>query len=191
MICIVLIIGGASGTGKSELAYKIANKYGISVLEFDDIHNAVKPFASPEEFPAIHDLDGHKWMELGVERNVNWLKDVSREMFETLKRIVDRHIEDNVPVIIEGDFIHPEFVSTIVNSKVKALFVHESDIKQVIDNFLSREGGEPQGFRADISNKHGIWIADVCKEKGINLIESRPWNTVLNRAIEMIGDQEL
>ena len=42
---IVLIIGGASGTGKSELAYRIANKYGISVLEFDDIHTAVKPFA--------------------------------------------------------------------------------------------------------------------------------------------------
>ena len=186
---IVLIIGGASGTGKSELAYKIANKYGISVLEFDDIHNAVKPFASPEDFPAIHDPDGHKWMELGVERNVNWLKDVSREMFDTLKRIVDRHIEDNVPVIIEGDFIHPELVATIVDSKVKALFVQEPDIKQVINNFLSREGGYPQNFRADISDMYGNWIADVCKEKGVNLIKSRPWGTAHNRAIEMIGDQ--
>ena len=186
MNCIVLIIGGASGTGKSELAYEIARKYGISVLEFDDIHNAVKPFASPEDFPAIHDPEGHKWMELGVERNVNWLKDVSREMFGTLKRIVDRHIEDNVPIIIEGDFIHPELVATIVNSKVKALFVQETDIKQVIDNFLSREGGEPQDFRADISNKHGNWIAYVCRKKGTNLIDSRPWDTVLDRAVEMM-----
>jgi len=185
---IVLIIGGASGSGKSELAYKTANKYGVSVLEFDDIHNAVKPFASPDEFPAIHDHDGHKWMELGVERNVNWLKDVSREMFDTLKRIVDRHIEDNVPVIIEGDFIHPELTASMENKKVKVLYVQEPDIKQVIDNYLLREGGKPQAFRADISNKHGNWIADVCRSNGGKLIESRPWDTVLDRAIEIIGD---
>jgi len=95
-----------------------------------------------------------------------------------------------VPVIIEGDFIHPELIASIVNLKVKALFVQESDIKQVIENYLSREGGEPQQFRAEICDKHGTWIADVCREKGIDLIPSRPWETALDRAIEMMGDQE-
>jgi len=183
---IVLIIGGASGTGKSELAYKVAKEYGISVLELDDIHTAIKPFASPDEYPAIHDPEGHKWMERGVDLNVNWLKDVSREMFDTLKRVVDRHIEDNLPVIIEGDFIHPDLVASLDGLNVKVLFVQESDINQVISNYVSREGGDPQQLRAEISCTHGSWIADTCRNKGINLIESRPWETVLDRAISML-----
>ena len=34
---IVLLIGGASGTGKSSIAYEVAHHYGINVLELDDI----------------------------------------------------------------------------------------------------------------------------------------------------------
>jgi len=40
----VLIIGGASGTGKSEFVYNIGRHYGVSVLEFDDIHLAIEEF---------------------------------------------------------------------------------------------------------------------------------------------------
>ena len=34
----VLFIGGASGVGKSSIAYEIARFYGVNVLEADDIH---------------------------------------------------------------------------------------------------------------------------------------------------------
>jgi len=73
----VLIIGGASGTGKSTIAYEIAKHYGISVLELDDIHCVVKSLVSVDKYPAICDLNGDKWRELGVDWNVKWLKDVT------------------------------------------------------------------------------------------------------------------
>jgi len=184
----VLIIGGASGIGKSEIAYKIAGYYGISVLEFDDIHIAVKTVAPPDKFPAIADLDGHDWMNRGVEWNVNWLKDVSREMSEVLKRLVERHISDDVPVIIEGDFIIPESIKSLLNSKVKALFIQESEASQIINNFLSREGGEPQSFRAEISVSYNNWIRESCEELGIDTLESRPWDNVLERVIKLLKE---
>lgn len=44
-----------------------------------------------------------------VKINVKWLIDVIKEMVLGLKAIVENHIEADVAVIIEGDFIHPEF----------------------------------------------------------------------------------
>ncbi len=180
----VLFIGGASGTGKSSIAYEIARFYGVNVLEVDDVHLSVETVTTKESFPAIHYWNtGVNWKDVGVDGNKNWLIDVSKEMIPVLKELVNRHIEDKVPIIIEGDFIYPEFTLSFNNPEVKSIFVNESDINQILQNYLSREGGELQHYRAEISIAYGKWIADTCNQNGIRLIESRPWDTVLSRTI--------
>ena len=183
----VLFIGGASGTGKSSIAYEIARFYGLNVLEVDDIHLSVEAVTTKESFPAIHYWNtGVNWEEIGVAGNVNWLIDVSKEMIPVLKELVNRHIEDKLPIIIEGDFIYPEFANSFENPEVKSIFVNESDINQILQNYLSREGGDLQHYRAEISIAYGKWIADTCNQNGIRLIEARPWDTVLTRAIKSL-----
>jgi 2-phosphoglycerate kinase len=183
----VLFIGGASGIGKSSIAYEIARFYGVNVLEVDDVHLSVKTVTAKENFPAIHYWDnGLNWKDIGVEGNVNWLIDVSKEMIPILKELVDRHIEDKLPIIIEGDFIYPEFTISFNNPEVKSIFVNESDINQILQNYLSREGGHLQHHRAQISIAYGKWIADTCNVNGIRVIESRPWDTALTRAVKSL-----
>ncbi|MCE5235415.1 MAG: hypothetical protein ABFC62_12885 [Clostridiaceae bacterium] len=183
----VLFIGGASGTGKSSIAYEIARFYGVNVLEVDDIHLSVETVTTKENFPAVHYWDtGANWKDVGVDRNVNWLIDVSKEMIPVLKELVNRHIEDKLPVIIEGDFIYPEFTISFDNPEVKSIFVNEPDINQILQNYLSREGSELQHYRAEISIAYGRWIADICNQMDIRLLDARPWDTVLTRAIESL-----
>lgn len=91
-----------------------------------------------------------------------------------------------VPVIIEGDFIHSNFAASFTNPKVKSIYIYEPDKNQILQNYLSREGGELQHFRADISAKHGDWLVYTCKKLGIKVIESRPWDSVVDRIIENI-----
>lgn len=183
----VLFIGGASGTGKSSIAYEIAQFYGVNVLEVDDIHLSVEAVTTKESFPAIHYWNtGVNWEEIGVTGNVNWLIDVSKEMIPVLKELVNRHIEEKLPIIIEGDFIYPEFANSFENPEVKSIFVNESDINQILQNYISREGGDLQHYRAEISIAYGKWIADTCNQNGIRLIEARPWDTVLTRAIKSL-----
>ncbi|WP_289138383.1 hypothetical protein [uncultured Brevibacillus sp.] len=183
----VLFIGGASGIGKSSIAYENARFYGVNVLEVDDVYLSVKTITTKEHFPAIHYYDsGINWKDVGVDDNVNWLIDVSKEMAPVLKELADRHIEDKLPVIIEGDFIYPEFIVSFNNPEVKSIFVQESDKNQILQNYLSREGGELQQYRAEISISYGGWIADTCRRNGIKLIESRPWNTALSRAVKCL-----
>ncbi|MFG0215911.1 hypothetical protein ACFU8X_22690 [Brevibacillus porteri] len=183
----VLFIGGASGIGKSSIAYEIARFYGVNVLEVDDVHLSVKTVTTKEDFPAIHYFDsGINWKDVGVDSNVNWLIDVSKEMAPVLKELANRHIEDKLPIIIEGDFIYPEFTVSFDNPEVKSIFVQESDKNQILQNYLSREGGELQQYRAEISISYGDWITDTCRRNGIELIESRPWNTALSRAVKCL-----
>ena len=184
----VLFIGGASGTGKSSIAYEIAKFYGVNVLEVDDIHLSVKMVTTKESFPAIHYWDtGVNWKDIGVQGNVNWLIDVSKEMIPVLKEIVNRHIEDKLPVIIEGDFISPEFVNFFDTPEVKSIFINETDITQIEENYLSREGGQIQHYRAEISTAYGKWIADTCNRNGIRIIEPRPWDTLLTRILTSLS----
>ena len=183
----VLFIGGASGIGKSSIAYEIARFYGVNVLEVDDVHLSVKTVTTKEHFPVIHYWDsGIDGKYVGVDGTVNWLIDVSKEMVPVLKELANRHIEDKLPIIIEGDFIYPEFTLSFDNPQVKSIFVHESDKNQIVQNYLAREGGKLQHDRAEVSISYGNWIADTCKRNGIELIESRPWNTALSRAIKCL-----
>ncbi len=181
----VLFIGGASGMGKSSVAYELARFYKVNVIEVDDICQAVKAMTTKEILPAIHYWSsGIDWMDIGVSGNVKWLIDVSKEMIPGIKAIVENHIESGVPVIIEGDFIHPELTVSFENPKVKSVYINEPDKNQILQNYLAREGGELQHFRADISIEYGAWLVNTCEKLGIKVIESRPWNTVVDRIIE-------
>lgn len=183
----VLFIGGASGTGKSSLAYDIGKYYGVNVIEVDDLYVAVKAATSKEQFPAIHYWDeGLDWKTIGIEANVDWLQAVSKEMNEILKELVERHLEDQLPVIIEGDFISPEIMINFPRPSVQAVFLMEENQNQIIQNYLSREGGEMQHYRAAVSVAYGRCIAEKCQSLGIGVLEARPWKTALDRAIEIL-----
>lgn len=107
-------------------------------------------------------------------------------MIPVLKGLVNRHIKDKLPIIIEGDFIYPEFTKSFENPEVKSIFVNETDINQILQNYLSREGGDLQHYRAEISIAYGKWIADTCNRNDIKVIESRPWETVLTRTLKSL-----
>jgi len=182
----VLLIGGASGTGKSTLAYEIAKFYGINVLEIDDITEALKSLTNKDILPNIHYWDsGINWMDIGVNGNKNWLINVSKEISTALKAVVDRHIEDKLPIIIEGDFISPELILSFDKEKVKSIFVIEPDKNQILQNYFNREGGELQNYRAEISVEYGKWLKNECTNLGINYIKPKPWDSLLKRAIDI------
>lgn len=181
----VLFIGGASGVGKSSIAQALGQYFQVNVMEVDDIYQAVKAMTTAERYPAIHYWStGVDWKEIGINGNVDWLIEVSKEMVPSIQAIVDSHIEGNVPVIIEGDFIHPELVASFKNPRIKAFFLHESDRNQITQNYFAREGGELQQFRAEVSLYYGDRLADFCSKTGIPMIEARPWDSAIQRILD-------
>lgn len=183
----VLLVGGSSGIGKTQLTKELAKIYDTKIIEADDISCAAKALTTAETHPALHywisDID---WRTAGVHGNVEWLSRVSDELSLALKAIVDIHVEEASPVIIEGDFISPELAASFDTSEVKSIYVYESDHAQIVDNYLQREGGALQEFRASISAKYGDKLKTTCQEYNLNIVESRPWDSLISRAIESI-----
>ena len=183
----ILFIGGPSGTGKSSLAQALARHYQTSVIEADDVHQVVKAVTTKERFPAVHHWStGLDWKDIGVNGNVEWLTNVSKELVTALKSLADRYMEDGLPVIIEGDFICPAFAASLRDPKIKALYVVEFDREQLVRNYHAREGGELQHYRAEIGVAYGKRLADACGALGIPVIEARPWETVADRAMDAL-----
>ncbi len=183
----VLLLGGASGIGKTYIVNELAKIYNVKIIEVDDIYQTVKAVTTSTKYPAIHYWSsGINWKDVGVNGNVKWLSEVSVELIDALRVVVNNHLEDDAAVIIEGDFISPEFAASFNDSRVRSLFVYESDQDQIVQNYMNREGGSPQTYRASISVEYGTKLKNECSKYNINVVEARPWDTLLDRSTKLI-----
>ncbi|MCL2840372.1 MAG: hypothetical protein FWE05_06325 [Defluviitaleaceae bacterium] len=180
----ILIIGGASGAGKTSISRPLSKLYGVDLVRVDDFQILLEKMTTPESCPAIHYWDTHpNWREEGIDAAVNRLIDVGQVLMAGLTAVINDHIEENIPMILEGDFILPQLSASFNHSRVKSIFVHEPSKEQILQNYLAREGAFQQ-HRADISHAYGNWLAENCAKYGIQVIEPRPWDSVLVRIIE-------
>jgi 2-phosphoglycerate kinase len=110
----VLLLGGASGVGKSSLSYPLARHYDINLTEIDDIQVALTKLTTPEQQPLLH-FWRTNWDEFSSwsdEQHLSHFIQVSREVFQpALEAVIANHLETNRPVILEGDFILPELAT--------------------------------------------------------------------------------
>lgn len=191
----VLLLGGASGVGKSSLSYNLARHYNVNLTEVDDIQVALTKLLTPQQQPLLHFWRTH-WEEFSSwsdQEHLDFFTRLSREVFQpALEAIIANHLETNRPVILEGDFILPElatfktFAEQANNNRVKALFIYEEDEKQIAANYLARDN-EEQTFRAHLSWINNQWLRNECERLGIPVLSARPWDTVLERAIKILG----
>ena len=184
----ILLIGGASASGKTMLCRQLSQLYGIDLVRADDFQVLLEALTTPESHPTIHYWKTHpNWREDGVDTAVSRLIDVGHMLIPGLAAVIDDHLEENIPMILEGDFLLPELAASFTNKnpRVKAIFIHEPSREQILQNYLAREASI-QEFRTDVSHSYGNWLAEECAKLGIPIIESRPWNTLLERVIDSL-----
>jgi 2-phosphoglycerate kinase len=184
-----LCIAGPSGVGKSSLSYSLAQQLGLPITEVDDLFLAVESLTTPTQQPNIH-----YWKEnpqaasqLPAERVLEIHLDVCRTLSPAISAVLDNHVDTQLPVILDGDFLLPEFMAAY-SDKVKGLVIIEDEIDQIVKNYLLREPNQGmQKSRAEVSWLFGQWLSDECGRLGLPVISARPWNTVLARALSVLG----
>ena len=185
----ILIIGGASGSGKTSISLPLARHYGVDLVRVDDFQMLLKAMTTPKTLPPLHYWDTHpNYRDEGVDAAVLRLIDVGLAMMPGLKAVVDDHMLENIPMVLEGDFILPEFCASWGDKKVKSLFIHEPEREQILHNYLTREG-ELQEFRADVSHAYGAWLKESCRKYGISVIEARPWGSLMERVLCVLNNK--
>jgi 2-phosphoglycerate kinase len=182
----ILLIGGASGTGKTSVSCPLARFYNIDLVRVDDFQVLLKAMTTPDGLPSIHYWRTHPdWQSEGVDATVSQLIDVGRAMIPGLEAVIEDHIVENIPMILEGDFILPELCASMTHPRVKSIFIIEPSKEQILQNYLDREGSF-QEYRAAVSYSYSNWLQDSCSNLGIPVVTSRPWHDLLERVIASI-----
>jgi len=186
----VLLIGGASGVGKTHLSYPLAHHFGVGLTEIDDFQVILERMTTPEQYPAIHafNTDPEAFFRLDEEGKLAHAIAYATVMAEPLEYVIANHLDEGSAVVLEGDFLLPElatraeFDGVPANGRVRAIILYEEDEDQIDRNYLAREG-EPQGVRTRASWRHSEWLRAEAARLGIPALPSRPWESVVARAI--------
>lgn len=200
----VLLLGGSSGTGKSTLAPQIAQHYGISWLEADDIRLAMQRVTTPATHPALHFfLTEHMevrpdFRQLSPEAFRDGLIGVGEVVSHALELVMTNHVAQARPVVLEGDGILPAmaaqrvFAGLDVGEAVRALFLIESDPEALLASMRerTREGALPDAalrHDARASWLYGLWLREEALHHGLQVLDVRPYATLLSRALLVLA----
>ncbi len=191
----VLLIGGASGVGKTSISYRIAQHFGVGITEIDDIVVALKRMTTPEQQPILHFWDTHPETRRWSAEQITELAIANGEaMAPALEAVIANHLEGQLPAVLEGDFFVPalaaqsQFLDQPNNGQVRALFIYEPEEAQIVANYLAREPHQgEQARRARVSWLHGNWLQQEAARLGLVALPARPWNTVFERALAALG----
>src|SRR3954468_7813209 len=56
----VLLLGGASGVGKTSVSYRLAQHLGVGLTEVDDFHLILEKMTTPVQMPLLHFWRTHR-----------------------------------------------------------------------------------------------------------------------------------
>ncbi|MFJ3220472.1 AAA family ATPase [Kitasatospora sp. NPDC086801] len=188
----VLLIGGASGVGKSRAAARLARHSGAFVVEFDDVVAALHAATTAESHPGLHHFDGLDDPDdpdaLPADRVLERQIATARALDDALLGVVRNRLTVDVPAIVEGDYLTPAAAARAAAEAagqgrlVRAVFLHEGDAAGISANYADREPDcGPQQRRAAVSARYSHWLATQARTHRLPVLDCRPYPTLADR----------
>ena len=189
----MLLLGGASGVGKTRVSYRLAHHFGVPLVEVDDFQVVLERMTTPQEQPALHFFRARhdEWRRLDEAGRLAHTLCLAAVMSNALEVVIAHHLEDGTPLVLEGDFILPSlsvrasYGDVAANGRVQAVFLYEPDETQIARNYLAREG-RAQAERARESWCYSEWLRREAARLHLPAVAARPWDTVLARCIAAV-----
>ena len=122
---IIVLIGGATGTGKSTVATEVAYRLGITrVTSTDFVRQTLRAFFSPEFMPSIHysSFEAGKGLRSAEEEEVDPLLhgflDQTRNVLVGVNAAIERSLAEGWSTVLEGVHLVPGMTAPINDALV-------------------------------------------------------------------------
>jgi len=197
----VLLILGASGTGKSTAARELAVRQDASWLQVDDLRLALQysRVSLPERTERLYFFEqtADVW-SLPVNELVQGLVDVAELMAPAVRVVIDSHVATNVPLVLEGDGILPALHDDPVirphaeAGRVRFCAVTSGGAGELLESMVERGRGMDVGHaahhrrHAEANAAFGDWLAEESRRNDIPLVASRPFASLPNRILTAV-----
>jgi 2-phosphoglycerate kinase len=144
---IILLIGGATGTGKSSVATEAAHRLGITrVTSTDFVRQTMRAFFSQEFMPSIHYSSFEAAAALREPEQVDdpvvaGFVEQTRSVLVGVRASIERALEEGWSMVLEGVHLVPGMLPQIDGALVVQCVLAIEDEEEHSTHFLVREAG--------------------------------------------------
>jgi 2-phosphoglycerate kinase len=203
-IPILVLLGGATGTGKSTVATEVAHRLGITRLTSTDfVRQTMRAFFSEEFMPSVHYSSFEAGQGLpAAEKEAGdplllGFMDQTRHVLVGVRASVDRALEEGWSMVLEGVHLVP---GMLTSPKGRALVVHAV---LAIDD----EATHAQHFWLRDALSHGVrahdkyvdrladirhiqdFIVDEAHKTGVPVIDNSRMEEAIGSVMELVFDR--
>ncbi|HVP75117.1 MAG TPA: hypothetical protein VMS63_03765 [Gaiellaceae bacterium] len=190
---LVILVGGATGTGKSTVATEIAYRLGITrVTSTDFVRETMRAFFSHEFMPSIH----YSSFEAGAaaaeadDPLVAGFLEQSRQVLVGVRASIERALHEGWSMVLEGVHLVPGLLPPLDgNALVTACVLEIDDETAHAQHFFMREAGTERPMAkyldrfAEIRRLQRL-IVERAEREGVPVIE----NENADRATRAVAD---
>ena len=116
---IILLIGGATGTGKSTVATEVAYRLGITrVSSTDFVRQTMRAFLSPQFMPSIHRSSFDLPHEDELRDVLGAFVDQTQNVLIGVRAVIDRALQEGWSLVLEGVHLVPGMLPKVEGALV-------------------------------------------------------------------------
>jgi 2-phosphoglycerate kinase len=116
---IIVLVGGATGTGKSTVATEVAYRLGITrVTSTDFVRQTMRAFLSQEFMPSIHYSSFEVPGESGLGGVVEGFVEQTRNVLIGVRALIERALQEGWSLVLEGVHLVPGMLPPVEGAMV-------------------------------------------------------------------------
>jgi 2-phosphoglycerate kinase len=197
---IILLVGGATGTGKSTVATEVAYRLGITrVTSTDFVRQTMRAFFSKDFMPSIHYSSfeaGRAALETDEPGDpvLHGFVDQTRNVLVGVNAAIERALEEGWSMVLEGVHLVPGMVPAAIEGALVVQFVLAiRDLEAHAAHFWIRDrasaGLRPfERYLDSLGNIRLVqdYIVERAKRCGVPVIENGNIEEAIGRAMELV-----
>jgi 2-phosphoglycerate kinase len=184
---VVILLGGATGVGKTALALEVAHRLGIGrVISTDSIRQIMRVMLSPQLVPAIHgsSYDGERLLAgqvRGEDPVIAGFRAQTAAVSVGVRATLDRAVEENASVVLDGVVLVPGLLDLepyAEQAELIFLVVATLDAEAYRNRFASRAADERRHAQHRyLENLERILriqehILSLAEERGVPIVDN-------------------
>ncbi len=190
---LILLIGGATGTGKSTVAIEVAHRLGTPrVTSTDFVRETMRAFVSEEVMPSIHPSSFEAGDALGTDVVAGFLEQ-TRHVLVGVQALIERALQEGWSLVVEGVHLVPGMLPPVEGAFVVQCLLAISRPDAHEAHFWIRdstsEGLRPVGKYVEALPRIRClqdWLVERARLEGIPVVENTDIETSIERVMELV-----
>jgi 2-phosphoglycerate kinase len=194
---LVVLVGGATGTGKSTVATEVAHRLGITrVTSTDVVRQTMRAFFSREFMPSIH----YSSFEVAPEAAEEDLEgdallrgflDQTRNVLVGVKAVLGRALEEGYSLALEGVHLVPGMLEPVEGAVFCQVLLTIEDEEEHAAHFWTRDGEGMRPFQkylralADIRRVQDYLVERAAKT-GVPTINNSSVDETVSNVVDLV-----